>query len=166
MTRLIGLLLGTALTGAVVTGIAGIIALDFREDWAVIFAEAEAASTPPSDPIAEIFEEVESLTFFASKRIDGTLLKVTTGASFLTPQDVAERRADEMWCYLSFNTGAAVHRQIDLGRQSAGDTPTYRKLTGLTDQDEAAIGIGRVGLEALARSHCRFDDFDPRDAKS
>jgi len=131
----------------------------FTDDW-----EAETWCPPGKESetcevvnnFEAALEEASDFTFFRSARIEGTSLLVQTGIRFATARDVVAGLPASKWCYVSIPDGA-VHQQIELATQSAGDPPVYASLSSLDETALAGSGLSVNALTLIARSHCRFD---------
>lgn len=163
MMRVIGLTLATALTTASVTGIAALIAKDFDE----VFEPFTSGSDAGSANIQYPFEDIDTINFFVSSHIDGAESKITTGAAFSSAEDVANSNPNNLWCYLSYGGDeGAITSRLDLGGKIGADAPVFTNLNDVPDGEFNAIGVDRSALARLARSHCKFANFDPRNTNS
>lgn len=160
--RVLGTLLSTALTGSVVLGIAAIIALDFEGPIRDMIAARDDAQR---SEIEKIFEEVDSITFFIKRPVDAFDINIMTGAQFDSPAAVEARTPQSQWCYVNFYSGG-VTQKIDLGTRTDDKDPNYHKLSHVDPDLLHQISLTSAFLEAVARTHCVFDNFDPRDAQS
>lgn len=106
-------------------------------------------------PFEDAFKDIVDFNFFQSARIAGTSIEVMTGTAYSSSADVLARRAHHRWCYVNLGTGN-VGTRIELATQSGNGKPTYLQLGVVTPEVLAQLGVSTKGLEALARTHCRF----------
>lgn len=163
MMRFIGITLATGLTVASVTGIAALIAKDFDGVFDPLIAGSDAASINVQYP----FEDIDTINFFVSSPIDGVDSKITTGAAFSSAENVANSNPTSLWCYLSYGGDeGAITSRLDLGGKIGADAPVFTNLNEISNEEFNAIGVDRTTLARLARSHCKFSNFDPRNTSS
>lgn len=163
MKQTLGLIASAGFTGAVVTGIAALIALDFQSAWEAYVAPEQAIDVVPEATAVSPFKDVDGITFFITTPVAGSGHEVVTGAAFASPEAVAQRRAERLWCYLNQGFGIARTR-IDLGSKEGQLPPVYTRLTGLDRETLDELGRDAAALEAIAKSHCKFANFDPKAA--
>ncbi len=162
MMRIIGLTLATALTAATVTGIAALIAKDFDGVFEPFMSGSDAGNAIIQYP----FEDIDTINFFVRSPIDGVDSIITTGAAFSTAEDVANSNPSSLWCYLNYGEDGAVRNRLDLGGKLGADAPVFTNLNDVPDENFNIIGVDRTTLARLARSHCKFANFDPRNTNS
>ena len=159
MIRVIGITLATALTAASVTGITALIAKDFEGVFEPFISGSDAGDVNIQYP----FEDIDTINFFVSSPIEGVDLKITTGAAFSSAEDVANSTPTSLWCYLRYGgDDGAITSRVDLGGKSGADAPVFTNLNDVSDEEFTIIGIDRTALSRLARIHCKFANFDPR----
>lgn len=107
-------------------------------------------------------EGAENFNFFRSVPVDGTDLSVVTGVEFASALDVVAGKLSHMWCYIAVGDGAVAQR-VTLAQLNAGREPTFTDFTGISGVDSDPLPLSADRLSALARSHCRFAEFDPSD---
>ncbi|MCF6317111.1 MAG: hypothetical protein L3J30_12700 [Marinosulfonomonas sp.] len=162
MMRIIGLTLATALTATTVTGIAALIAKDFDGVFEPFISGTGEANQNAQYP----FDDIDTINFFVSSPIINTSLKIMTGAAFSSAKDVMNSNPTNLWCYLNYGESGAIKNRLDLGKKTGGDAPVFTELSGVPDEVFATIGIDRAATARLARSHCKFTNFDPRNTSS
>lgn len=162
MMRVIGITLATALTTATVTGIAALIAKDFGE----VFEPLTSGTGEANSVVQYPFEDIDTINFFVSSPVDDTGLKIMTGAAFSSTEDVVNSSPTSLWCYLNYGEAGAINNRLELGRKSRGDAPVFTGLSDVPDEVFSIIGVNRSTMERLARSHCKFTNFDPRNTRS
>lgn len=161
MTRILGLLASTTLSGAAIVGIAALIAIDFHEPWAGPHDDEVPLAPEVPEPQAESpFDDVDGITFFVNTPVEDTGLQIVTGGSFPSAEAVAQNAPDRVWCYIVTGDGVSKS-QIDLGTMMAPWGPNFTDLAAVDDATLAEFGFSRDRLRSLARSHCKFSDFDP-----
>ncbi len=167
--RFIGAGTAFSISAAAMAGIGFLIALDFvGEDFLLGKIEA-IAETPQADAVepAKAIEELPALdgakdiTFFKDEAIEGLPFKVMTGVRFASPQALALNAVASRWCYITAPGTDGVLRQIDLAEQIGADNPVFEALGGIDERQLALFRMGAAALEALAKSHCRFDFTTP-----
>lgn len=166
--RAMGTTIALCISTSAMTGIALIIALDFvGEDLVLSKLAALTGVTieeePVPTPIAKVVEELPALsgakdiTFFDEVPIEGTPLVVSTGTRFATPADLASDIIEEQWCYVLAKAPDGVSRKIELGARQAMESPVYELLQELPLSELSYLKLGTAALEAIAKTHCRFD---------
>lgn len=117
--------------------------------------------------LADAFEGVDDITFFKLSPINGTKLIVTTGASYADAKSMLAGRTNKRWCYINYTGGSGswrVSKRVDLADQDGAAAPDYRDFSRLPNTTAREIGLNAERLAALARSHCKFDAFDPKNS--
>ena len=163
MVRLLGTAAAMTLTTVAVTGIVALILLDFPGVPRAFVDGLRGLFTPAEVSSTDLLDEVDSITLFMREPIERSDLQISTGASFASAADIAERNPSNMWCYVRVGDDN-VSRHVDLGSKRPNGTPVYTDLSGIDPADERALGLTGTRLMRLAKSHCRFDDFDPFEA--
>lgn len=170
--RAIGIVLAFTFTVITVSGIVLLIVLDFvGEDRALALASSVVeAKALPESPVATVVEELPALagakdiTFFTDVPVTGLPLSVNTGVRFATPADLAANIVASRWCYISALAPDGISRRIELATQEGEAGPVYQLLQGLPSSELSLFKLGATALEALAKSHCRFDFTSPASA--
>jgi hypothetical protein len=171
----------SAITTAAIVGLALLMTVIFwdanfyiaRERWETfkhaLFGEWDAVAgnvkAPTHDPefdpnqwLIESFSHVERIHLFTDKVVDGTLLKVDTGALFYSVSDLLQGTPAHQWCDLT-NQSSSVKRRIQIADQWSGSDLTALDFNGVSQDDLALIGIERERLKPLVESHCQFGFF-------
>lgn len=104
----------------------------------------------------DAFKDIVDFNFFRSTRIAGTSVEVVTGSAYSSSADVLAGRVHRRWCYVNLGTGN-VGTRIELATQSGNGKPTYLQLGAVPPEVLAPLNVTAKGLEALARTHCRFN---------
>lgn len=110
------------------------------------------------------FKDVDDFNFFKSVPVTGTALTIITGINFSSAKYVLSGTTAKHWCYFTFGRGK-VKKRLDLGLQKGQSTPAYADLSDLSADDLNEIGLSADRLRAIAKSHCRFGAFNPKDGK-
>jgi len=158
-------------TATALSGMALLVALDFLGEDVMLgsistLMPKAAESQPPAEPAARVVEELPALadakdiTFFKEVPVEGTPFEVTTGVKFATPAALAANLVRERWCYIMARGPDGILRQVELAKQQGAAEPVFKALDELAG-DLSPFLMSVSTLEALARSHCRFDFTSP-----
>jgi hypothetical protein len=169
--RFIGAGTAFSISAAAMAGIGFLIALDFvGEDFllgkieAIVETPHEDAVEPAKVEELPALDGAKDITFFKDEAIQGLPFKVMTGVRFASPQALALNAVASRWCYITAPGTDGVLRQIDLAEQIGADDPIFEALGGIDERQLALFRMGATDLEALAKSHCRFDFTSPASA--
>ena len=110
------------------------------------------------------FKDVDDFNFFKSVPVTETLLTIVTGINFASARNVLSGTTAKHWCYFTFGRGK-VQKRLDLGSQKNQSAPVFADLIDISSDDLGEIGLSAVRLRAIAKSHCRFGAFNPKDGK-
>lgn len=104
-------------------------------------------------------EGAENFNFFRSAQVAGTDLEVITGVEFGSALDVVAGLPAHLWCYITVGSGA-IDRRITLASADAGNDPQFTDFVNVPSSEEQ-LPFDAIRLNALARSHCQFNEFNP-----
>lgn len=108
--------------------------------------------------LAELLEKTDDASFFKSRFIAGTSIRVTTGVSFATGSDVLNGTPQEYWCYVT-HIVAGGRKQIELATRTGTALPVYSSLDTIPASDFTELGLSRAALRAAAVTHCDFGNW-------
>jgi hypothetical protein len=166
--RFLGTVTALFISSTVIAGIGTLIALDFiGEDRALgLVAMALGGAESASSPVT-VVEELPALagakdiTFFNEEPVPGLPFSVMTGVRYAGPQALALNAVAGRWCYIIAPGLDGIDRKIELAAQAGGSDPVFELLGTLDDSQLELFRMGATALEALARSHCKFDFSSP-----
>lgn len=166
--RFLGIATALSVSTTVIVGIGTLIALDFiGEDRALgLVAMALGGAESASSPVT-VVEELPALagakdiTFFNEEPVPGLPFTVTTGVEYASPQALALNAVAGRWCYILAPGLDGIGRKIELATQAGGSDPVFKVLDTLDDSQLELFRTGASALEALARTHCKFDFSSP-----
>jgi len=118
---------------------------------------AAAAEAPPRAAVPEL-SSAKDITFFTTTPVPGRTFNITTGIRFSDATALHAGRVASRWCYIVITPRGGLPRQIELATQSGSGPPSYARLSSYSEIELRAVGISAAELEALARTHCRFEN--------
>jgi len=171
ITRMLATGAAIGFTATALSGMALLVALDFLGEEVVLGSLSHLVPQAPvplgaAEPAARVVEDLPALagardiTFFKEMPVEGTPFEVTTGVSFATPAALASNLVRERWCYIMARGADGILRQVELAKQQGAAEPVFKALDELAG-DLSPFLMSVPALEALARSHCRFDFTSP-----
>jgi len=157
IARIGGAALALILTAVTITGIVLLIALDFLGEELLLKAWRAATAAPATRVAVPELASAKDITFFNTTPVPGRTFEITTGARFTDAMALQAGRVASRWCYIVITPRGGLPRQITLASQTGSGPPSYARLSSYSDAELGVLGISAVELEALARTHCRFD---------
>ena len=167
LTRVLGLMVATAISAVMVSGAVGLVVMDFTR---ATFDQPRTSSPPPveqetgdqtrRDDVMGRLEQMSTLNFFKEEKVPGTGLLIMTGTAYGSVSDLIADRSAKKWCYLQRKeTGSVFGNRIDLGQQDGPGAPQFVSPDKIARDHAALFGTTPDKLAAYARQYCRFD-FD------